>query len=1104
MVAESREVSQSGRESRRHSVKPSDEKLGRERVEITRTGSGSILPTLGGTDMGSHGNNSGPTGGSETAKESAELFFFEKRAARAPVEENRASQNNPLVGNLQRTGSKTQSPTPQFIQPRARPVGPPRSLVIDVKKQVDDIGLPSLKVNRSLSNLAGMGSSTLSSFTNLAALSGSTGTATGPARRALGRPSPFTLHLNGSTGSLHEDHDNNMHVDSNDWANDFNDMSHARSTSKLAPYGGFSKPSLEEGIGAQENIFETAPWRVVSHLKGNGSLTKAVDSALEHGNISLRKWVGTLAMPTDAVPERVKNDISAELQNKYDCETVFPNDDIFQGHYKSFCKQILWPTLHYQIPDDPKSKAFEEHSWEQYRALNQLVADKVVETYRRENGSSDPSDPENMIWIHDYHLLLVPRMVRAQLPDAQIGFFLHVSFPLSEVFRCFAQRTSLLDGVLASNCISFQTEEYVRHFLQTCSRLLLADTNELGLTYDGNFVMTTTIPIGIDAEQFDKLTHSSEVQSWRQKIRTRWGDSHLIVSRDKLDKLRGIKQKLLAYELFLRANPAYVNTSVLIQICIGSGHDPEYESDILAIVSRINALADNIAISQPVVFLQQDIAFDQYVALQCEADVFVVSSMREGLNLTCHEFVIATTEKKAPLMISEFAGSSQLLECKGEGALLINPWGLKAFAETFKELLSMPQEERARRWENMHDTVLTHDLTAWVVSCLRNIHQAWAREAARHNSHMIRFTEEVFGAFMRGKGSGRGENRTTELSLLPQDGENQNTTQGDNDLLHPHQSSGQRLFFLNLETATVIGGQDPNTVVAALRSVTHAAAVAGKSNSFSEPTTVSKLLENLLADHSNLVYLVSVLRRLDLDRLYSSIPRLGLVAENGGYIKVIGSRNWLTLADEQEVSAWMPQVRQLIQSKVERLPGSFMEVEDCTVSFRPGKAFIEDRERSIDMMGDCIQHVNDLFQQLDGIHASICKNVVVVQQNLLSLRALEFLVEFHNVGNHGPAAADIIGQFKAKLALSPNTLSAVLSPVAVSPPAETGGISSVFVVGGATQIDEPCFEYANSLAGEGYRVLTVASFGAEANLKSSARYCVGGKNEVLVALSRVH
>ena len=146
-----------------------------------------------------------------------------------------------------------------------------------------------------------------------------------------------------------------------------------------------------------------APWTIDHTDQGNGSLTKAVNMAVDSGIINEAKWVGIVAMPSDDVSLRVKNDISDKLSKEFACEAVFPDDVTFEGHYKSFCKQILWPTLHYQIPDDPKSKAFEDHSWGHYVLMNELIADKIVETYNKLD------DEETKVWIHDYHLLLVPK-----------------------------------------------------------------------------------------------------------------------------------------------------------------------------------------------------------------------------------------------------------------------------------------------------------------------------------------------------------------------------------------------------------------------------------------------------------------------------------------------------------------------------------------------------------------------------------------------------------------------------------------------------------------------------------------------------------------------
>lgn len=1042
----------------------------------------SILPSL------SSSNQHTPRSGSPTSNDaipgranadvdkanSAEEFFYGHKARGTGD-----SLRSMLTDNL------NEKLGPQFIQPRSRYNNTLfQSLVVDPKKENEDVGLPSMKINRSSNNLSALNNSSFSSYTNLLGLNSAhnSSTASIPGSSRQRQPvskTGFTLNANSSATSIpqainEEQEGVDDKSDDEDFSENFNDMICGRSETKLAPFGGFSKPDLEDGIWNQDNIFEDAPWKVVFAGKGNVSLTKAIKIAADAGVIKNRKWVGTIAMPSDAVPDSVIHKISETLSEDYNSEAVFPNDMTFQGHYKSFCKQILWPTLHYQIPDDPKSKAFEDHSWGHYQLLNQLVADKLVEVYKKENGTRDPNDPENMIWIHDYHLLLVPRMVREKLPEVKIGLFLHVSFPSSEVFRCFAQRKALLRGMLGANCITFQTDEYVRHFWQTCNRLLLADANEFGITYEGKFTMINTIPVGVDAKSLQNMLSSTEVDSWRQMIRERWGDQHLIVSRDKLDKLRGIKQKLLAYEKFLLGNPDYIDTTVLIQICPGSTQDSSYESEIMAIVARINSLTSDISFAQPVVLLQQDIGFDQYLALQCEADVFVVSSMREGLNLTCHEYIIATTEKKSPLMLSEFTGSSPLLNCNGEGAILINPWDLKKFAELFKALLNMSKEEKLKRWTNCYETIFNHDSRHWVVSCLSGINESWEYDQRRSLNNLIPFTRHIFDHFY-------------------------NLNDG-----------GKRLFFLNLETPSAISAiNDPNSKLPKLSS-TSAVASVGKSSAISEPSRFASLLNELLADPLNHVYLTSYMKRSDLDTLYRRSPNLGLIAENGGYIKLTQSSKWISIVDELELKSWMPQVSQLIESKVERLPGSYIEVEDCTIRFHPGNSFEDDHERSLDVMGDCIQHINELFEEKDGLHATLIRNVVVVQQNQLSLKALKFIISYYNQKKQGIKSESLIEEYQVKQVpgSTPSTPSTPISETASLPPIASPGskvhkniVSALFLSGGSTPIDEPSFEYADSLKqdGEMPEVLTVAVLGIDS--RTSATYSVAGKNELLGILS---
>ncbi|CCF57815.1 hypothetical protein KAFR_0D01680 [Kazachstania africana CBS 2517] len=479
-------------------------------------------------------------------------------------------------------------------------------------------------------------------------------------------------------------------------------------------FGGYSHRSKLSFLGNSLELFKQLPWKIVPTEKGNGALKNAINIAVKEKTLTEPvSWVGTIGIPTDEIPKEISTKITETLQNDYNAAAVIMDDVTFKGAYKNFCKQILWPTLHYQIPDNPNSKAFEDHSWNYYQSLNQKFANKIIDLYK--DGDT--------IWVHDYHLMLVPEMVRKAIPTAKIGFFLHVSFPSSEVFRCFAQREKILKGILGANSVSFQTKEYARHFLQTTNRLLMADVTKDDLKYAGKIVSVNSFPVGIDAFHLMDQLKEEKVSNWRKLIKERWTDSKLIISRDQFDKIRGISKKLLAYERFLRENPQYIDKVVLIQICLGRlKNDPELERQIMLIVDRINSLSSDISTSQPVVFLHQDLEFDQYLALNCEADMFWVNSLREGMNLTCHESIVSSEEKNSPLLLSEFTGSASVLK---NGSLLINPWDTKDIANKIKLGLEMPTDVKKRNWKRLMKSVINNDSDNWILSSLQSIYTSW-------------------------------------------------------------------------------------------------------------------------------------------------------------------------------------------------------------------------------------------------------------------------------------------------------------------------------------------------------------------------------------------
>lgn len=669
-------------------------------------------------------------------------------------------------------------------------------------------------------------------------------------------------------------------------------------------FGGYSNNAKLRAslLQSSHEIFGRVPWKIVPSLKGNGALKNAVFTAVNEKTITEDvSWVGTVGIPTDEIPEEVSLKISKALQEEYRSEAVLTDDVSFKGAYKNFCKQILWPTLHYEIPDNPNSKAFEDHSWTYYSNLNQKFADKIISAYK----------VGDTIWVHDYHLMLVPAMVRKALPNAKIGFFLHVSFPSSEVFRCFAQREKILKGILGANFVGFQTKEYARHFLQTSNRLLMTDVIDNELKYNGKIVSVKYTPVGIDLFNLNAQSRNEEVYQWRQLIKEKWKGKKLIVCRDQFDRVRGLKKKMLAYERFLRENPEYIDKVTMIQICIGSQKDADLEREIMVVVDRINSLSPNISISQPVVFLHQDLDFQQYLALSAEADMFMVDPLREGMNLTCHEFIACSEEKNAPLLLSEFTGSAEVL--KG-GALLINPWDIKYVSQTIKRALEMSSEERRRYWKKMVKSVINNDSDNWIITSLQDINSSWE------------FNKE----------------RSTVFNLSYKQ------------ILSDYGISKKHMFIFKI----------------------------------SEPPT-SRML-SILNDLSskNIVYVMNSFSKTTLESLYSRVLNLGLIAENGAYVRLNGS--WYNIVEQVD---WKSEVVKILDDKVERLPGSYYKVADSMIRFHTENA--EDRDRVAGVVGEATTHINTLFGE-KGIHAYLHKNIVFVQETGLSLTATQFLFKFYN------------------------------------------------------------------------------------------------------------
>ncbi|KAL7004351.1 Trehalose-6-P synthase/phosphatase complex subunit [Cystobasidiomycetes sp. EMM_F5] len=291
------------------------------------------------------------------------------------------------------------------------------------------------------------------------------------------------------------------------------------------------------------------------------------------------RWVGTIGCGIGELDEPLRNAIDTKYREEKRSHAVWVEDDVLEPAYDMFCKQILWPTFHYQVHDVHKTKAYQSPAWKDYVAMNQAFADKIVSVYKK----------GDLIWINDYHLMLVPNMVRHKLPDATIGFFLHIAFPSSEIFRCLANRRELLEGVLGADLIGFQTYNLARHFRQTCQRLLSVEAIPRGIQLQNGFAKVGVFSIGIDVKALHERKREAEVGEWLKILREQYKGMRILMARDKLDEIKGVRQKLVAYEYFLEHNPEYVGKVVLIQVAMATSEENEKQGDVMDLVSRINA-----------------------------------------------------------------------------------------------------------------------------------------------------------------------------------------------------------------------------------------------------------------------------------------------------------------------------------------------------------------------------------------------------------------------------------------------------------------------------------------------------------------------------------
>jgi len=408
-------------------------------------------------------------------------------------------------------------------------------------------------------------------------------------------------------------------------------------------------------------------------------------------------WIG---WPGTTIPESMHRALEEESRARFQSVPIHLSEEEMDLFYHGFCNETIWPLFHYF----PSYTIYREDFWRQYKKVNLLFAGAVSEVLQ----------PNDVVWVHDYHLMLLPQLLRAQAPHLPVGFFLHIPFPSFEIFRLIPGkwRREILEGLLGADLVGFHTYEYTQHFLQTVLRLH-GTGNTMGKIFTSErMVKVETFPMGIDFNHFDKAVQSPEVKLEREKLSGTLPGAKVILSVDRLDYTKGILNRLLGFELLLETHSSYRSKVVLIMIVVPSRSGVEqYEMmkrQIEELVGRINGKFGNVAWT-PVVYQYRHVPFHPLVAFYTMSDVALVTPLRDGMNLVAKEYVATRGDGSGVLILSEMAGAVTEL---GE-AVIVNPNDREAIADALREALEMPIEEQKRRNEIMRHRIKYYDVARW-------------------------------------------------------------------------------------------------------------------------------------------------------------------------------------------------------------------------------------------------------------------------------------------------------------------------------------------------------------------------------------------------------
>tara|TARA_A100000164_G_scaffold380330_1_gene427391 strand:- start:1520 stop:3718 length:2199 start_codon:yes stop_codon:yes gene_type:complete len=661
-----------------------------------------------------------------------------------------------------------------------------------------------------------------------------------------------------------------------------------------------------------------------SFMPTSGGLATGMKSVHQEGD-SL--WVGWPGVSSNILDSKSKNKIIDDLE-KFQYRPVFLDDEELDNFYFGFSNKCLWPLFHYFI----EYHHFDINQWKFYIEVNKKFAEEVLEVI--EDG--------DIVWIHDYQLMLCPQMIKDQKPEVTIGFFLHIPFPSFEIFRIFPERERLLNGLLGADVIGFHTYDYERHFLSSVKRILNFEVNFNIILHNGREIIVNTFPMGIDYKKFEaaaieniknNFSESSELKKQINAHKSENGGK-LILSIDRLDYTKGVVNRLLAFERFLDSFPEYHDKIRLVMLAVPSrakvSQYKQLKRQTDEVVGRINGKFASVNWT-PVWYYYRSMEFENLIDLYVSSDIAMITPLRDGMNLVAKEYLATRVDNQGVLILSELAGSSKELP----QALLVNPFDIEQLSQSIKTALEMPQKEQKDRNIISRKRIERYDIEKWSSNFMKALNDSANRES------------------------------TSKVKVV--------NTQVSNKIKEAYNKSEKRLLLLDYDGTLVGFNENPNKA---------------------KPTdSLLKLLEDMSNQKNTDIVIISGRPHLFLEEHFARL-NLTLVAEHGLFIK-LPQAHW---HEKKGVSTeWKEHLLPILDTFTDNTPGTFIEHKKNSLAWHYRKTDPElGITRSVELKTVLSSLLPNELTLLDGnkvlelLPANINKGVVAL--DILNSKNYDFIL----------------------------------------------------------------------------------------------------------------